>query len=128
MLFWKVCYDIILLLHVYYYVCMQLIVLVDGEDMFQYELRLPPVTKTKTKTKSEQNQYFVGGGAVSTHTSEKHISLVNATNYSISWKLGVLSILPGKKKKILHWSTTVLLKYPEHVHVHVHIQIEMHDV
>ena len=91
--------------------------------MFQYELRLPPVTKTKTKTKSEQNQYFVGGGAVSTHTSEKHISLVNATNYSISWKLGVLSILPGKKKKkILHWSTTVLLKYPEHV------QIEMYDV
>ena len=108
---------------IYYYMCMymymQLIVLVNGEDMFQYELKLPPVTKTKTKTKSEQNQYFVGGGAVSTHTSEKHISLVNATNYSISWKLGVLSILPGKK--ILHWSTIVLLKYPEHVHVHVHV-------
>jgi hypothetical protein len=72
---------------------------VNGEDMFQYELKLPLMTKTKTK--SEQNQYFVGGGAVSSHTSEKHISLVNATNYSISWKLGVLSIIPGKGQQLI---------------------------
>lgn len=80
---------------------MQLIVLVNGEDMFQYELKLPVMTKTK----SEQNQYFVGGGAVSSHTSERHISLVNATNYSISWKLGVLSILPGIFAKYLRVCT-----------------------
>ena len=69
----------------------QLIVLVNGGDMFQYELKHPPMTNTKP----EQYQYFVGGGAVSSHTSERHITLVNAVNSSISWKLSVLSILPG---------------------------------
>ena len=69
----------------------QLIVLVNGEDMFQYQLKHPPMTKSKP----EQHQYFVGGGAVSSHVSERHITLVNATSSSISWKLGVLSILPG---------------------------------
>ena len=117
-----------LVYRVYDYVCMQLIVLVNGEDMFQYELKLPPVTKTKTKTKSEQNQYFVGGGAVSTHTSEKHISLVNATNYSISWKLGVLSILPGEKSCIgaLQYYSNILNMYM-YMYMY-HVQIEMHDV
>ena len=93
-------------MYTYMYVYMQLIVLVNGEDMFQYDLKLPVMTKTKTK--SEQNQYFVGGGAVSSHTSERHISLVNATNYSISWKLGVLSILPGKRCS-LHFSSINLM-------------------
>ena len=68
----------------------QVIVLVNGGDMFNYELKLP-----LGKPKPEQNQYFIGGGAVSSHLSERHFTLVNATNSSISWKLGVLSILPG---------------------------------
>ena len=71
---------------------MQLIVLVDGADMFQYELKLPVMTKTTP----EQNQYFVGGGAVSSHRSERHLALVNATCSNISWKLSVLSVLPGR--------------------------------
>ena len=97
---------------------MQLIVLVNGEDMFQYELKLPLMTKTKTK--SEQNQYFVGGGAVSSHTSERHISLVNATNYSISWKLGVLSILPGERCS-LYCSDMSLLGTDMYI---VHVQLD----
>ena len=60
--------------------------------MFQYDLKLPVLSKTKP----EQNQYFVGGGAVSSHSSERHIALVNATSSSISWKLSVLSVLPGE--------------------------------
>ena len=96
---------------------MQLIVLVNGEDMFQYELNLPLMTKTKTK--SEQNQYFVGGGAVSSHTSERHISLVNATNYSISWKLGVLSILPGKRSMAVCIIAVLLLNMYMYMYMYV---------
>ena len=60
--------------------------------MFQYELKYP----LQVKQRSEQNQYFVGGGAVSSHISERHFTLVNAVNSTISWKLSVLSVLTGK--------------------------------
>lgn len=66
--------------------------------MFQYELKYPVVARAK---KQEQNQYFVGGGAVSSHISERHFALVNAACSNISWKLSVLAILPGYLTKIL---------------------------
>ena len=70
----------------------QLLVVVDGTDVFRETVKLPIASST---IMADQNQYFLAGGAVSAHTKKKHLSLVNAEKTKLEWKLGSLSILNG---------------------------------
>lgn len=71
---------------------MQLLVVVDGTDVFRETVKLPVTSST---IMADQNQYFVAGGAISAHTKKRHLSLVNAEKTKLDWKLGSLSILNG---------------------------------
>lgn len=70
---------------------MQLLVVLNGKDSFKFSLPLPSGPTTASKW-----QYYLAGGAVSRHTLERHIQLVNAGTSSISWTLGSLQVLRGK--------------------------------
>jgi hypothetical protein len=68
----------------------KLLVMVNGRDSFTFSLPLPSGPTTASKW-----QYYLAGGAVSRHTQERHIQLVNAGTSSISWTLGSLQVLRG---------------------------------
>ena len=70
-----------------------LVVVINGQDTFRQEVRLPGLVQTPVAR--QPTQYFLAGGAVSEHTSESHIRLVNAEKAQLSWKLCSLSILQG---------------------------------
>ena len=74
----------------------QLLVVADGGSAatFHYSLDLPPPSSSSSAW-TPSTQYFIGGGAVSTHTAERHFKLVNAENTQLSWKLGSLQVLQG---------------------------------
>lgn len=69
---------------------MQLVVVLDGTDVFQKSVKSPVFNSLNEKT-----QYYLAGGAVSAHTHKKHLSLVCADNVTLEWKLSSLSVLNG---------------------------------
>lgn len=69
---------------------LQLLILVNGKDSFTYEVPLPAALKAVPRT-----QYYIAGGAVSTHTTDRHLQLVNAENSQVTWRLGSLQVLRG---------------------------------
>ena len=79
-----------LLPHAYIHT-LQLLILVNGRDCFTYRLPLPSGPTTASTC-----QYYIAGGAVSRHISERHIQLVNADSSHISWRIGSLQVLKGK--------------------------------
>ncbi len=74
------------------YSWLQLIVVLDGTDVFRDSVKLPVYNAMLA---SNQEQYYLAGGAVSPHTRKKHLSLVSADNIALEWKLGSLSVLNG---------------------------------
>lgn len=78
------------------FLLLQILVVMDGTDKFCYRLKLPTNAVPLPISSHTHHQYLFAGGAVSPHTSEKHITLVRAENAKISWKLGSLSLLNGE--------------------------------
>ncbi len=72
----------------------QVLVVMDGIDKFCYQLKFPQVLPS-AHAAAASHQYLFAGGAVSPHTSEKHIFLVKAENAKLSWKLSSLTLLNG---------------------------------
>lgn len=69
---------------------LQLLILVNGKDSFTYTVPLPARPNAVPKI-----QYYIAGGAVSTHTTDRHLQLVNAENSQVTWRLGSLQVLRG---------------------------------
>ncbi len=67
----------------------------DGADKFCYQLKMPSYAAPPPSSSHAYHQYLFAGGAVSPHTSEKHITLVRAENAKLSWKLGSFALLNG---------------------------------
>ena len=83
---------------------------INGKDNARYTLSLPPGPTTSSKW-----QYYIAGGAVSSHTSERHIQLVNADTSNIAWRLGSLQVLKGNLRNMqIH---NPLYMYLIHVHM-----------
>lgn len=89
---------------------LQLLVVVNGKDNLKYTLSLPPGPSTTSKW-----QYYIAGGAVSSHTLERHIQLVNADTSNITWRLGSLQVLKGSFMHSILCDMSLVL----HVYVHV---------
>jgi len=69
---------------------LQLLILVNGKDCFTYTVPLPAAPNAVPKI-----QYYIAGGAVSTHTTDRHLQLVNAENLLVTWRLESLQVLRG---------------------------------
>jgi hypothetical protein len=69
----------------------KLLVVVDGVDVYDYELAFP----TSLVKTSETQCFLGGGGVVSTYVTERHIKLVNAEQTSLTWRLGSFHIQEG---------------------------------
>ena len=68
----------------------------DGSDKFCYQLKVPVNAAPPLSSSHTHHQYLFAGGAVSPHTSEKHITLVKAENAKLCWRLGSMSLLNGE--------------------------------
>ena len=101
----------------------QFLVLVDGRDCFTYTLSLP-----SGPTSSPKWQYYMAGGAVSRHTLERHIQLVNADTSLVSWRLASLQVLKGAfyiHVSLLYNTCIVHVQQYQHTYM-LHVQLYLY--
>ena len=84
------CVIIILIIIIMTILLIQLLLVIDGCDVYDYQVDLP-----SSSVKQRDGHLYIAGGVVSSHTQEKHIQLMHADQTQLSWKLGSMHVFEG---------------------------------